>query len=140
MKITERNEGSGAQAIYKKYGLEKALGRRRGAGIGGENFPGGPGAQPSPGTETEEEAAPGEGTVSGGGAAAKQPGRVGQAEKNTEPSAPTQKPVPGGSGTDPVPKVGTTQEAADRNADHRRQKTSPKRDTWGLAVCWHHLG
>ncbi|KAL4710176.1 hypothetical protein ACJJTC_006473 [Scirpophaga incertulas] len=113
-------KGSGAQAIYKKYGLGKALGRRKGGNSAGENFSAGPGGQPSPEARAGDEAAPGEVTAVSAGVAARPSGNVGQAAGGLERSVDMQKPAPGGSGTDPAPKVATTPEAAERNADHRK--------------------
>ncbi|KAL4710171.1 hypothetical protein ACJJTC_006468 [Scirpophaga incertulas] len=113
-------KGSGAQAIYKKYGLGKTLGRRKGGNSAGENFSAGPGGQPSPEARAGDEAAPGEVTAVSAGVAARPSGNVGQAAGGLERSVDMQKPAPGGSGTDPAPKVATTPEAAERNADHRK--------------------
>ncbi|KAL4710096.1 hypothetical protein ACJJTC_016498 [Scirpophaga incertulas] len=139
-------KGSGAQAIYKKFGLGKPVGRRKrgedkgkeeggdpegGAGKPGDkdgkgkDFGDRPDEQPTAGPQ--QKAAPSAKTDAVPTAPAKPSGKAG-APTGKEATAPaaaeavsgTQKPPPGGSGTGPAPKTGTTQEAADRNLDHRK--------------------
>ncbi|KAL4702455.1 hypothetical protein ACJJTC_018842 [Scirpophaga incertulas] len=60
------------------------------------------------------------GATTKGDAVAKQSAKVAPTEGTVANSAPTLKPAPGGAGTDPAPKLGTTPEAAEKNADHRK--------------------
>ncbi|KAL4701889.1 hypothetical protein ACJJTC_018112 [Scirpophaga incertulas] len=139
-------KGSGAQAIYRKFGLEKSVGRRkRGDGKGGDDgveprggtkkpdskgdkdkdFMDSPDGQPTAGLQQKAASSAKKDAVVA--APVKSSGKAGAPTGNETTATTvrgagpnTSKPSPGGSGTGPAPKTGTTQEEADRNLDHRR--------------------
>ncbi|KAL4706436.1 hypothetical protein ACJJTC_010919 [Scirpophaga incertulas] len=152
-------KGSGAQAIYKKYGLGKAVGRRKpstaprdgATALGFEegegdtagkakDFTTASGKQPTP-EATKEKAAPSAAKTDGGAAAVKPPVKSGppDANKGKTSSAPTQKPELGASQSLPRRRV------LWRRRQRRTSTTESKRTPLsgregGLAVPGGHVG